>query len=254
MRGDEKHRGEFISYWQKFYEDDPHERMFVEEFRTKYESQDAIRWYTRNTFVFLQLNAALRQQNIEMLFLFHFYLTDLYNQLKQLHQDFIISEIKKKVQDGLRTILRVYRYQILSNDEMDKLKNQAQPKYISCNIMFSTTRDRDLALDEFTGQPQKGLEYCLFEIEVDLNNKTTTVFADITDLSKFKNEKEVLFMAGTVFRIEKITPEMYGNIKVTHIWLVLCNADVHSLYELMQSLKQKRLEDGGKSRRQDHLQ
>ncbi|CAF0730802.1 unnamed protein product [Adineta ricciae] len=44
----------------------------------------------------------------------------------------------------------------------------------------------------------------MFSIDIDLVNKQYTAFADITQLSNFPGEKEVLPSIGSVFRIESV--------------------------------------------------
>jgi cytidylate kinase len=55
----------------------------------------------------------------------------------------------------------------------------------------------------------------LFEIECDIHDQNDSIiFADISHLSQFSNEKEVLFDAGSVFQIEKIREEMENNTEL----------------------------------------
>ncbi|CAF1685930.1 unnamed protein product, partial [Didymodactylos carnosus] len=74
-----------------FYKENDYELKIISEFDENYISNDAIRWYTRESFLYRLLNKALRTENIDIIFKFRFFIVDLYNQLKQEHIKFIHS-------------------------------------------------------------------------------------------------------------------------------------------------------------------
>ncbi|CAF4183835.1 unnamed protein product, partial [Rotaria magnacalcarata] len=76
-------KNELINLCQKFYENNPKELSLVREFEQNYSSNQAVWWYTRDSFVYRLLNKALRVQNIDLLFLFRFFIRDIEVQLKQ---------------------------------------------------------------------------------------------------------------------------------------------------------------------------
>ncbi|CAM4852394.1 unnamed protein product, partial [Rotaria magnacalcarata] len=84
-------------------------------------SNQAVWWYTRDSFVYRLLNKALRVQNIDLLFLFRFFIRDIEVQLKQYQ---------------CSSLVRVYRGQLMSTDELDQLK-MSLGEYISVNSFFS---------------------------------------------------------------------------------------------------------------------
>ena len=66
---------------------------------------------------------------------------------------------------------------------------------------------------------------------------STKPFADVTSLSYFQGEEEVLFMLGTIFRIKKVT---YSNEE--SIWIAelsLCSNSDHDLRDLFAYQKEK---------------
>jgi hypothetical protein len=69
------------------------------------------------------LNKALRKQNIDILFLFRFFIRDIHRKLKQNQYQYSI---------------RFYRGQMLSNDELNNLRKSIG-EFISINSFFSTT-------------------------------------------------------------------------------------------------------------------
>ncbi|CAF1112665.1 unnamed protein product [Rotaria sordida] len=59
----------------------------VRKFEHEYSSLAAIDWYTKDSFVYRILNKAFRSFNFEILFLFRFFIADLYQQLSSLDAD-----------------------------------------------------------------------------------------------------------------------------------------------------------------------
>lgn len=89
----------------------------------------------------------------------------------------------------------------MSNDELKYLTGEV----ISMNSFLSTTIDRTVALfylDESSSQSK--LQRVLFEIDADPGRDGVKSFADISSLSYFKEEKEVLMMLGSIYRLTEI--------------------------------------------------
>ncbi|CAF1175118.1 unnamed protein product [Didymodactylos carnosus] len=190
-----------VSTLKKYYQDNPAELNKLDEFERTYTPETAIWWYTRDAFLYRLLNKALRQHNIETLFLFGFCVRDIYNQLKKEH---------KKLGHMLdeEPIYRVYRGQMMSLDEIKHLERGANPNnsvradYIVVNSFFSTANDRSMALlmlDPLIKASDE-LQNVLFEIELDVRNESRP-FANISHLSNFTSENEVLLMAGIELQI-----------------------------------------------------
>ncbi|CAF0894392.1 unnamed protein product [Adineta steineri] len=79
-------------------------------------------------------------------------------------------------------------------------------------------------------------ERVLFEIDADPKIVNTKPFADISKHSHFPDESEVLFMIGSIFRLDNI----YRNNN--QIWIVkmtLCNDDEHNLKQVLMYMKQQ---------------
>lgn len=76
---------------------------------------------------------------------------------------------------------------------------------VSSNEFFSTSRDRDVALI-FSGQSShlsSTVQSVLFEIEVN-SSLAAAGFADVADISRFKDEQEVLFSLNALFKIVSV--------------------------------------------------
>ncbi len=124
-----------------YYHGKSAELRIVEEFERDYTPADAVHWYTRETFLYRLVNKALLQENIESLFLFGFYVRDLYSQIKQEHAQF-------KLRRASEPMITVYRGQIMSLNIIQKLdmslKNESSD--VSIESLCSTSLDRISAL------------------------------------------------------------------------------------------------------------
>ncbi|CAF0962540.1 unnamed protein product [Adineta steineri] len=80
------------------------------------------------------------------------------------------------------------------------------------------------------------LEGVLFEIDADPQMVTTKPFADISKYSNFTDEKEVLFMIGSIFRLKNIYCD------TNNIWIIemcLCSDDEYNLKQVLLHMKRQ---------------
>ncbi|CAF4271617.1 unnamed protein product [Rotaria magnacalcarata] len=209
-------RRKFIEALREYYNGKKAELTVLENFELDYRSDKAIWWYTRDNFVHRLLNRALRQRNIEVLFLFGFFIQDIYQQLKH----------KRSIQNFDGPLI-VYRGQFIRRDEINKIKecDYDTASSIVNNSFFSATTNRDLAL-LYTNQsqPDDEIQCVLFEIEIDARLKSRS-YADITALSNFPDESEILFMITTYFEIEPDDVKYDDDKKIWIVKLKLANDD-----------------------------
>ncbi|CAF1186827.1 unnamed protein product [Didymodactylos carnosus] len=207
------------------YADNPHEEATIREFERDYHPQKSIWWYTRDSCLYRILNKALRLQDIDPIFSMRFFIKDISQQLKDEHRKFV----KKK------GVIRVYRGQAVSTEEMNKLRC-GEGQLISFNSFLSTSLNKDEAL-MFARQivSSDTLHRVFFEIKVDTRLETRA-FADISDMSYFHSEQEVLFTLGSVFRLENV---MFDEREA--LWcvrLTLCNEDDQDMKEMYEHQKE----------------
>lgn len=222
----EVNREEFIKFCRKEYAGKQSIIRTIDQFEKDYCDEYALWWYTRDTFIYRQLNKVLRLQNIDWLFYFRFLMHDMYQLLKQLQEE----------QRASSSSDIVYRGQLISDDELVQLKNSIGG-LISFISFLSTSRDRKHTLFLLGDDPTVfgTLHPVLFEIKVNnqINDKTKP-FADITGMSAFANdEQETLFMMGSVFRLESIFMEGC----VTVFKMTLCSDEDHDLNTLFERMK-----------------
>ncbi|CAF1429283.1 unnamed protein product [Adineta steineri] len=221
LKSTEIDKDELINLCENVYKGNNTELNNLHEFQQDYSPDKVLWWYTKETFFYKTLNAALRTQTIHMIFLFRSFIYDIYRQLQK-------SQSKHPLQ--------VYRSQLMSIDELDGLKNNIG-QFISINSMFSTSKQRTTALfylGDITTQIDS--ERVLFEIDADPSIVTTKPFADISKHSYFPDESEVLFMVGSIFRLNNINR---SNDQIWIIKMTLCNDDEHDLKQVLMYMKQQ---------------
>lgn len=182
-----------VTTCRNYYRGNLTELTNINDFDKNYRSEDAIPWYTKETFVYKFINKALRTEDIDVLYQFRFYILDLSYQL-----ELKFRELKEKQKD----ILRLYRGLKLSPDEVQNFKRSIG-NLISTNGYLSTSSEHSVAYG-FAIKPanRSGVVKALFEYQVDLSQVTKIVIADIREFSAFPEEAEVLVDIGASFQID----------------------------------------------------
>ena len=215
-------RDELIKHCKNIYRDNRFEMSNLREFQKEYSSKNAVWWYTRDTFFFKTLNAVLRAENIHMIYLFRGYIDDIQRQLKTYQT---------------KDSLIVYRGQLISKSELETLQNSCG-QFISVNSFFSTsTRDKKARSFLDASDISENLERVLFEITADSNVAATKPFADISSLSEYSGESEVLFMIGSIFRLNSIKRNNDSQLWIIRI--TLCSENESDLKNVLVHMKQQ---------------
>ena len=218
MKSHQRDQTELIELCRKEYKDDPNELEIIAEFEKGYRRARALWWYTRESFLYRLLNKALRLQNVDMLFLFSFFIRDIEQQLFE-HQ--YLSSI------------RLYRGQLMSKEELQFFQNSIG-EFLSMNSFVSTSIDKDQARSFLDNcYIHHDLEPVLFQIDADPTIEGVKPFADITSFSYFVDEQEILIMLGAIFQL----------INIRHhrqIWLIqvrLCSNNDHTSKSVLEHMK-----------------
>ena len=219
-------KDELVAVCKKKLKKNPEELRIIREFKFNYSSNQAIRWYTRDTFLYCMLNKALRTQDIDLIFLFRFFIRDIQ---KQLQQNQCLDECC------------VYRGQWMATIELDRLRNSIG-KLISVNSFFSTSKDRTQAL-AFLAE-DKDLSAVLFEIDISSRAPESRPVADISKISYYETEREVLFMLGSIFRVQHVAQR--GDETHWTICLTLCSDHDQHVKDIIEDMKNEYSDaDGG---------
>lgn len=212
-------KNELINLCKEHYKNNPSEINIIEEFDKYYSSEQAVWWYTRDSFLYLLLNKALRRQNIDLLFLMRFIIRDIGEQLEN---------------NKCLLPIRVYRAQQMSKEEIEILKNSVG-EFISLNSFLSTSLNRQQAqIFHYSSDDTDGIEQVFFEIDADPQLDQMKAFSKINSLSYFPGEEEVLFMIGSIFRLDSIQCDKQG---IWNIRMVLCSDNDHQIQTLIQYMK-----------------
>ena len=226
LKSTEMDKKELISVFQNSHKGNLIELDDIREFEQNYAPDKVLCWYTKESFFYRKLNIALRTKDIQTIFLFRGFISDIHRQLKE-------NQVKNSVQ--------VYRAQKISSDEFKALK-ESIGQYISINAFFSTSTDEKKAR-AFLGDADTSsdLQRVLFEIHANPTMVTKKPFADISPFSDY-DESEILFMLGSIFHLQSIDPDPIDD----QIWIIrmsLCSDDEHDLQEVLVRVR-KQTESG----------
>ena len=183
---------QMLDRFRLVYRRDMIELKKIDEFEKNYHPNDAINWYTRDSFLYRIINQSLRTQNTNELVIFSPYIADLCRAVQSL-------------QNKVDKTMTFFRGCPLPKTAVDEFYAQIG-SLLSINSFFSATCDRDVAIVfsscEGITDGTNTIVSALFEIEV--KEGTRSFFADISSFSSIKDEKEVLFDLNAVFTIDSV--------------------------------------------------
>ncbi|CAF0792530.1 unnamed protein product [Rotaria sp. Silwood1] len=192
MNSNLNEKNELILLCKEEYKDKKKELSIIYEFEENYSSDRAIWWLTRDSFVYEMLTKAIQDINIDLLYHFHFFLSDIRKQL---------------IENKYSLPIRTYRSQLMSSQEI-KLLKYSMGELISINTFLFTTPNRQRAIEMFQNSDTKpDFKRVLFEIDADPQLENMKPFSDITSLNYFTGVDIILFMAGTIFHPVDICQE-----------------------------------------------
>ena len=173
------------------YKDSEKELEQIQKFENEYTANDAIKWYTDDTFIYRIINKGLRTEDIDTFLTYRFFISDLSRQLALNH-----SILKKKYKSQRLT---VYRGMKLPSDEIENMRGNIHNLLFSLNGFMSCSRTRNIAYEfMLKGELREGYERVLLEIEIDMKQFDKIIFADVEEISQF-GEHEILFDIGKYF-------------------------------------------------------
>jgi tetratricopeptide (TPR) repeat protein len=190
MTNDDDAKKDFVQFCREQCSENDARLSVIEEFERSYDPTLAIRWYTRDCFIYSMLNKALRTQEIDIIIKMGFFIRDLHRRIEQLYSS--VSYAKPLI---------LYRGQGMNSTEFEKLC-KSKGGLLSFNSFLSTSFDEKVGLlyaDSAQQNPE--LTGVLFQIDIS-PQIISTPFASIRELSYFEDaEEEILFSMHTIFRI-----------------------------------------------------
>ena len=192
---------------REHYQKNPTQLRKIKDFNDNYTAANVISYYTEDGFCFRMVNAAFHSEDIERIFRYRLFITDLHKQLTQ----------RANERQEMDENIVIYRGKRLLNTILQKLKDSIQ-KLISFNGFLSTTKNESAA-KAFSGDEETHNNHSsvIFELHIsNLRNYKGKPFVDIsTDIENdnMDAEQEVLFSVGTVWRV-------VGVERKDHLWRI----------------------------------
>jgi hypothetical protein len=188
----------FTNFCRGQYSNNDIQLNIVNTFERDYELHSPIWWYTKESFIFITLNQALREQDMEMIIKMGFFLQDLHRQIEQIYSD-----------THPMTKMTIYRGQGMTNMKFEKMKKN-KGGLLSFNKFLSTSNDQQVSfVFASSARDDPDLTGILFRIEIDPSISSVS-FAALDDISFYSDlEKEILFSMHTIFRIGDMI-QIYG--------------------------------------------
>jgi len=185
-------KAELLEFCRSKYHDKPKQLKEIDDFDRDYQSENAAKWYTKDSFLHRLLNQSLRVETIDHIVKMRYYIHDLHNQLAELQKDFVQSLNEKKN-------ITLYRGQTMKKKELDDIKENKEG-FVSMNSFLSATQDEKVAF-MFSGDGQitePDEVSVIYEMSIDTNIRSTP-YAQIKSVNP--DEQEILFSMGSIFRI-----------------------------------------------------
>lgn len=162
------------------------------EFQKEISESTAVKWYTRETFIYRELNKAFRTNDFFFIYQLRYFINLLCSALEKCRFKLNENETKK-----------LYRGIQIPVGQFKKIE-QNLGQTICMNGFASTSASHNVALAfALESLISDNFVRVLFEINVESSDKTT-IFANIEDQAYFKNEQEYLFVYYSCFKVEKI--------------------------------------------------
>jgi len=187
---------EMCATCRSLHKNDKNEVNNIDDFQMNYDPNEAIRYYTETGFLFRTINQVCGTENMEEIYKFRIYISDLHKKLNQLDMEQEENDIKPCIQ-------KVYRGKSIAGSVLQQLTDN-KGGLISMNGFLSTTVDPEVASIFADDEMQLDEGHKRVHFEFRIGKEIKLPYAYIADCSTKKHQAEVLFSLGTIWRIESI--------------------------------------------------
>jgi hypothetical protein len=181
----------WLTQCREYYHGDTKELKKINKFSEEYKSDEAILWYTKDSFVHRLLNRAFRTDDITAWYLSRYLIIDISQQLEIIYQEQNSSQKFK-----------LYRGQLMNMEELKSIRESVGINGLVCTTaFFSTTKNIPTAKQFIAGTDDSNddqIVSVLFEIILDSDNLKRVRFIDINQYllkksNRSNDEEELLF-------------------------------------------------------------
>jgi hypothetical protein len=188
-------KDELLEFCRLKYQDNSIRMKEIDEFERSYRSEDAVKWYTKNCFLYRLINQLLQTEPINCLIKMRYYIHDVHNQLDQLQPSFIQSLNGK-------TSLILYRGRTMKINQLNELRNSIGG-LISINSFFSATQNKQIAISFSCNGYKLNSDEVTVIYEMLINTNILSIpYAKIKNV--IKDEEEIFFSMGSIFRVQNV--------------------------------------------------
>jgi tetratricopeptide (TPR) repeat protein len=219
MRFNERDRNDLISLCKKEYKGNKNQLADIHEFQHTYSPNRALQWYIHKPFLQKILNKAFLMENVDIFYLFRSFIRDICHQLRR---------------NQCQSSVRAYKGHLMSTNELNSLKKSIG-KLTSVNSVLLASIDRESVLDDLEETTSsKNMKQVLFEIDADPQVDVSIPFAKININGGQNDENDIIFMAGSIFRLVSI---QYDKNKTCIIRMTLCGNKEPDLKKFFEHVK-----------------
>jgi tetratricopeptide (TPR) repeat protein len=228
----QQHIMEFTGYCREKFGDNVAQLKNIEQLEKEYDNHSPIWWYTCQCFLYSILNRALRVMEVDIIIKMGFFLHDLHQHIKGLYD-------VQYAGDNQRHPLIVYRGQGLTQTDFNRMI-ETKGGLVSFNNFLSTSLNRELSL-LFAESNQNNPDLIGVLFHITINPLISLIpFANISDVSYYQTEEEILFSMHSVFRIGDIK-QINSNNRLWEIELVLTSDNDPQLSALTDHIREDTL-------------
>ena len=193
-----KEKDDIVSYFEEPLKENEVILSRIREFQNTYSDDQAISWFQCEPIFSICLNHSFKCATVEAIYYCRMLIRDLRKQL---------------IQNQCTSPIEVYRSEIMSDEQFEKLKS-FNGKIITIKSYFFTNSDRDKALS-CSANPNEtnGSKRILFIIDANPESNKGQPFAKITSPEN-NNDENVVFNIGSLFRMTDIEDEKDALIMV----------------------------------------
>jgi len=209
---------ELFEFARSKYQRDPTQLEKIDNCKRNYQSEDAAKWYTEDSFLYRLLNELIDTEPIECIVKMRYFIHDLHYQLHQLQTQLIQSL------NG-QTNLTVYRGRMMKFNRLKQFSESIGGLF-TINTFLSATQNERFAIALSGGGKTTNPDEVsvILEMLIDTNIRSIP-FAKIKDM--MEHDEEILFSIGSIFRIENVYERpnriYYVKLKMEHIERELWN-------------------------------